>query len=62
MYPVRKVLIIKDNIFADLISEGVYASRVKYTYGGVLFDIFIENDEFIVLDDETDNEWEEDEQ
>lgn len=59
MSPLRKVLIIKENIFADLVSEGSYVSRVQYTYGGVLFDIMIENDEFIVIDDETDNEWEE---
>jgi len=59
MSPVRKVLIIKENIFADLVSEGVYASRIRYTYGGVLFDVFIENNEFIMLDDETDSEWEE---
>jgi hypothetical protein len=58
MSPIRKVLVIKENVFADLVTEGLYASRIRYTYGGVLFDIMIENDEFILMDDETENEWE----
>ena len=52
----RKVYLIKDGVYADLITEGAYASRVSYTYGGVLYDILIENDEFNILDDE---EWKE---
>lgn len=53
----RKVLLIKEGIYADLIYEGAYASRVKYTFGGVLYDVLIENDEFEILDDE----WKEEE-
>ena len=54
----RKVLLIKEGIYADLISEGLYASRIRYTYGGVLYDVLVENDEFEILDD---YEWEEEE-
>lgn len=54
----RKILLIKEGIYADLISEGLYASRVRYTYGGVLYDIILENDEFEIIDDE---EWKEEE-
>ena len=52
----RKVLLIKEGIYADLISEGLYMSRIKYTYGGVLYDILVENDEFEIIND---YEWEE---
>jgi hypothetical protein len=49
----RKVLLIKEGVYADLITHGAYASRVRYTYGGVLHDVLIENDEFeMIYDDE----------
>jgi hypothetical protein len=54
----RKVLLIKEGLYADLISEGAHASRIKYSYGGVLFDIIVENDEFEIVDDE---DWKEEE-
>ena len=47
----RKVLLIKEGIYADLISEGLYASRIKYLLGGVLFDVIVENDEFEIMED-----------
>jgi len=52
MSPNRKVLLIKEGVYADLITEGAYASRVKYAYGGVMYDVFIENEEFEIIDDE----------
>ena len=55
---VRKVFLNKERVYADLISEGAYASRVKYTYGGVMYDVFIENDEFEIVHDD---EWKEEE-
>ena len=51
----RKILLIKEGIYADLISEGAHVSRIKYTYGGVLYDVVVENDEFEIVDDE--EEW-----
>jgi hypothetical protein len=56
MSPNRKVYLIEEGIFADLISHGLYASRIKYIYGGVEFDVMVENDEFIELDDEGEEE------
>ena len=48
----RKVFLIKEGIYADLIMHGAYASRLKYTYGGVLYDVLVENEEFEMLEDE----------
>jgi hypothetical protein len=53
----RKVLLVKENIYADLISEGAYVSRLKYYYGGILFDVIVENEEFITLDEETEEDF-----
>ena len=60
MSPARKVYLIEEGIIADLISHGLYASRIKYIYGAVEFDIMVENDEFIDLDDDEGDEdlWE----
>ena len=52
----RMVFIKDDQIYAELITEGAHASRIRYTYGGVLYDVLIENDELEFLDDDTD--WE----
>jgi hypothetical protein len=54
----RKVLLLKEGIYADLISEGAFASRIRYTYGGVLYDVLVENEEFEIIEDD---DWEEDE-
>ena len=58
MSTAKEVLLIKEGIYADLISEGLYASRIKYTYGGILYDVVVENDEFEILEDD----WEESEE
>ena len=52
----RKVLLIKEGIFAELISEGAYASRVKYMYGGVMHEVVIENDDYELLYDDLEEE------
>ena len=54
----RKVLLIKEGVYADLVYEGLYASRIRYTYGGVLFDVLVENDEFEIIND---YEWKDEE-
>lgn len=61
MSPKRKIYLIKEGVVADLISEGLYMSKVQYVYGGTLYDIFVESDEYIELDDYNDleEEWEE---
>ena len=55
MSQLRKVLLIKEGVYADLITEGAHASRIRYTYGGVLYDVIVENDEFEIVQDD----WEE---
>ena len=56
MIPRRKVYLLHDKIYADLVSEGAYASRIRYVYGGVLYDIVVENDEFTIIEDYDDCE------
>lgn len=56
MPPHRKVFLIKEGVYADLISEGAYASRVKYIYGGVMYDVLVENDDYEMLYDDWENE------
>jgi hypothetical protein len=52
------VLLIKEGVYADLIQEGPYASRIKYHYGGILYDVVVENEEIEYIDEENmeDNE------
>jgi hypothetical protein len=46
----QRVFLINENIYAELIQLGAFASRIQYTYGGTLYDVFVENDEFILED------------
>jgi len=52
----RKVLLIKEGIFAELVSEGAYASRVRYMYGGVMYDVIVEKDDYELLYDDLEEE------
>jgi hypothetical protein len=49
--PRKRVYLIVEGIFADLISEGLYMSKVEYTYGGTRYEVFVEPEEYIELDD-----------
>lgn len=40
-----------ENAYGYLVSEGVYASRIKYNKGGIEHDIVILNDEFEIVED-----------
>jgi hypothetical protein len=53
------IYIIDDGVYGVLLSEGAFASKVRYTAGGIEFDgVFVGNDEFLPLDTLT--EYEED--
>jgi len=52
----RKVFLIKEGIFAELISEGAYASKVRYTYGGVMYDVIVESDDYYLVYDDLEEE------
>ena len=51
MSPHRKVFLIKEGIFADLIVEGLYASRIQYVFGGTLYDVWVESDDYLELNE-----------
>ena len=55
----KKVYLISEGIFADLVSEGLYMSKVIYLYGGTKYEVYVERDEYIEIDDyESDeSEW-----
>jgi hypothetical protein len=61
MSPRRKVFLIEERLYADLISEGLYASRVQYQYGGIMYDVMVEPDDYIELENDLEIEWEEEE-
>jgi len=52
----RKFFLIKEGIFAELISEGAYASKVRYTYGGVMYDVIVESDDYYLVYDDLEEE------
>jgi hypothetical protein len=48
--------LINECVYAELVQEGAYVSKVRYLYGGTLYEIMVENDEFIYDDDNLDEE------
>lgn len=52
----QRVFLINENIYAELLQLGAYVSRVRYTYGGTLYDVVIENEEFIFDDSDLTDE------
>lgn len=52
----QKVFLIDEKIYAELVELGAYASRVRYLYGGTLYDIVVENEDFILDENEFDDE------
>jgi hypothetical protein len=54
------IYIIEEQVYGVLLNEGAFASKVRYTAGGIEYDgVFIGNDEFLVKH-ETVMEYEED--
>jgi hypothetical protein len=46
-------------VYGELISLGAWYSTIKYVTGGVEFEVFVDNEEFVILDDLYDeDEWE----
>ena len=52
----RRVWLINDGVFAEVIQEGAYVSKVRYIYGGTLYEVIVENDEFVYQDDDLTDE------
>ena len=40
-----------ENAYGYLISEGVYASRIKYNKLGIEYEVMVLNDEFEIIED-----------
>lgn len=50
VYPL--IYVIDEGVYGVLISEGAFASKVRYTAGGVEYDgVYVGNDEFLVRDE-----------
>lgn len=45
------VYIHDDGIYGELISEGAFASMVRYSLGGVLFEVLMLNEDFDVVEE-----------
>lgn len=39
-----------EKVYGNLVSYGAFVSRVCYTVGGMKYDVFVENDEFVFLE------------
>lgn len=50
------VWLIEENLRAELINLGAYTSVVRFTQFGTLFEIAVNNDEFIIGEDGNDDE------
>lgn len=49
------VWLIEERYFAELISLGAYFSLVRYTRGGIEYEVLVNNDEFTFFGGEGDN-------
>lgn len=47
----RPVLIIEFNIMGQLLKEGLYMSLISWEQDGILHEEYLENDEFVPLED-----------
>ena len=52
----RMVFLKEERVYAELITAGAHASRVKYRYGGVEYEVLVENEEIEFLDDDLEEE------
>ena len=52
----RMVFLKEESVYAELITAGAHASRVKYRYGGVEYEVLVENEEIEFLDDDLEEE------
>lgn len=48
VYPL--VYVIQENVFGYLIQENAFFSKVRYSVGGMEYNTWLENDEFLIPD------------
>lgn len=42
-----RVYLIDEDVWGDLVSLGVYASRVRYSYQGISYDVMVANENLV---------------
>ncbi len=49
-----KVLVIEENSIGEVVSSLAHGALIRYSAGGIEYEIWLSNDEFYFLDDEVD--------
>lgn len=47
----RIIYIPDEEVYGELVSEGAFASTVRYTVGGVMFEVIMLNEDFDIIQD-----------
>jgi len=47
----EKVWVSHECVEGELLSLGAWVSKVRYTFGGVLYEVYLTNDEFTILEE-----------
>lgn len=47
--------------YGEVLSRGAYFSKVFYTHKGIEYNVFMLNEEFIIVEEDDDTIWEEEE-
>jgi hypothetical protein len=47
-----RILMIEENVYGVVVSLGAYVSRVRYYIDGTMYDVSVENDAFLVMEEE----------
>lgn len=47
----RIVFLLDEKVYGYLINQGAYISKVRYEDNGVLYEVFVENDDFEIIED-----------
>lgn len=50
-YKYALVYLTEERVYGELLSYGVYASKIKYKKGAFLYELYILNDEFEILEE-----------
>lgn len=48
---VQIIWIISESVYGNIVQEGLYASLVRYQKDGIDYKVYLENDDFIVMDE-----------
>lgn len=52
-HPIKvRVYLIDEDVWGDLVSLGTYASRVRYSYRGISYDVVVSNENLVFNEEE----------